>query len=52
MFQSFDGNLRYQVLYPYIVPTLVLNLTDQPGRCTYFGAELAFVTGMLLLKAP
>ena len=50
MLQHFDGNLIHRVLYLYILPTLVLNLRDQPRRCTYFGAELAFVAGMVLLK--
>ena len=52
MFRYFDRNLTYQVLYLYILPKLVLNLSDQPWRCTYFGAELAFVAGMFLLKDP
>ena len=52
MFQYLDGNLTHHVLYLYILPTLVLNLRDQPWRCTYFGAELAFVAGIFLLKDP
>ena len=30
----------------------ILVLRGQPWRCTYFGAELAFVAGMFLLKDP
>ena len=54
MFQYFDGNLTHQVLYLYILLTLVLNVRDLPWRYTYIGAELAsvsaFVAGMFLLK--
>ena len=52
VFQYFDENLTHQVIYLYMLHENLLNLTDQPWRCTYFGAELAFVAGMFLLKDP
>ena len=36
----------------FLCSALTLVFRDQPWRCTYVGAELAFVAGMFLLKFP
>ena len=52
LFQHFDWDLTHQVLFLYILPSNHMNLRDQSWRCTYFGAELAFVAANFLRKYP
>ena len=52
LFQDFDWNLTYQVLFVYILLSHHLNLRDQPWRYTDFGPELIFVAGSFLQMYP
>ena len=52
LFQHFDWDLTYQVLFLDILPSHHINLRDQPWRCTCFGAELTFVAPSFLQKYP
>ena len=47
--QHFDWDLTHKVLFLYILPSNLMNLRDQPWRCTYFGAELTFVAAKVSL---
>ena len=50
--QYLDENLTHQVFHFYIPLGHVFRYSDQTWRCTYFGVELPFVAGILLLKDP
>ena len=48
LFQHFDWNLTYQVLFLHSFPSHQLNVRDQPWRWPCFGAEWTFVVAAFL----